>query len=328
MAASTKETENEVPWEFRFLGLRSSSFKRLVVLGVLQVAHPKVEEKGSGVVTAREYFCFLVSVGSQSQSLEAFDYEFVLVNIKGGVFDSLLSPIIEIEISTTETENWESRLLVLRFSGFMLDRVLGDLKVAFPQMEEEISGAVTAKESCRFIISAGPQSQSLEASEKSEEHYLDFPILFERNLMVFRKFFGRYLLGSEIWGSQIRLIESLQNQNLGEVEEEQLAEDGDKVDTNQVSDGEDMDSENNEEKLKAENQLVADGVYGGMGRKKGTICLQGISSMKRNAHLLTSPRRRHVQKGVKQLTEGRNPRNQDMVKGMAGGDKPPKHKGC
>lgn len=39
-------------------------------------------------------------------------------------------------------------------------------------------------------------------------------------------------------------------------------------------------------------------LIGGTGRKKGTVRLQGIISKKRNEQILTTPRRRQVQKGV------------------------------
>ncbi|KAG7564341.1 hypothetical protein ISN44_As10g011110, partial [Arabidopsis suecica] len=92
------------------------------------------------------------------------------------------------------------------------------------------------------------------------------------------------------------------------------------------SDGDDMECEDSVAKTNDESLQVEEGVDGAMGRRKGTVRLKGVSSKKRNAQLLTSPRRRLVQKGGEKVANGKNPKNQDMVKGTAGGGKPPKPK--
>ncbi|CAH8278812.1 unnamed protein product [Arabidopsis lyrata] len=96
--------------------------------------------------------------------------------------------------------------------------------------------------------------------------------------------------------------------------------------THQDSDGDDMECEDTIENTNAGNPHVADGVYGVTGRKKGRVRLQGVSSNKRIAQLLTSPWRRQVQKGVEYVADDKTPRYQDMAKGTAGGGKPPKLK--
>lgn len=105
-----------------------------------------------------------------------------------------------------------------------------------------------------------------------------------------------------------------------------VCEDGEVPGSEQISDGEDMECENVADMTNAGDHLEAEGTDGVAGRRRGPIRLQGISSKKRNAHLLSSPRRRQVHKGAEQVTEGKNPRNQNMAKGAAGGGKPPKHK--
>lgn len=59
---------------------------------------------------------------------------------------------------------------------------------------------------------------------------------------------------------------------------------------------------------------------------KGSLVLMGVSSKKRNAQLLASPRRRAVAIGSGQLKEDNNPTNQGTVNGLTGGNKPPKPK--
>lgn len=191
-------------------------------------------------------------------------------------------------------------LVDLGKSGLGLHVLGGHVQDFFLQTIEESHISVVTKVLIRSLFSSGLQSKRLAVPEEVGGQSLESSIFFVKNLRKSLELFGSFFRGLDWWFSHngvITLIVRIRNWELPYSQDLEMSiiEDMGMININ----------------LSISLLIWAASLEG----TRNIIALMWYLGN----HV-------EVQKGVEQAAEGKNPRNQDMVKGIAGGGKPPKHK--